>query len=380
MKSQPNPQSLGGQHATATFKWRCWDIPERIVATEELRNELGGSLSRLMLIVLRNGSTRLTETRRVQYMLHHTFKMAERYGTTIESVLISQPYPGLYRVRDSVSKRLQLMGNQNLGGGLFAATTPRMILWEIQTFFPDADEPAEPKGVKTEKPNGRQSENIAREEIMESSERGGLAAFSFDRHSVRVVVVDDAPWFVAADVCVALDIQNPTDALKRLDDDERASFNLGRQGEANVINESGLYSLVLGSRKPEAKKFKKWVTSEVLPTLRKTGSYSMPGQERQCVGTGHEAVDRAIEFRAWRVADEARHGMMTLLGVDQDEMAWEMAFRIKAHINQQLLQIVRDRFKQHRPEDVANWIMEWSPAETGLCGEGSKFHLGRSGV
>lgn len=97
--------------------------------------------------------------------------------------------------------------------------------------------------------------------------------FNFTSQALRVVMREGEPWFVAADVCEALDIKNPTDALKRLDDDERARFNLGHQGEANIINESGLYSLILGSRKPEAKKFKKWVTSEVLPAIRKTGGY-----------------------------------------------------------------------------------------------------------
>lgn len=62
-------------------------------------------------------------------------------------------------------------------------------------------------------------------------------------------------------------------ALDRLDDDERAKFNLGRQGKANIINEAGLYALVLGSRKPEARTFKRWVTHEVLPTIRKHGAY-----------------------------------------------------------------------------------------------------------
>lgn len=81
------------------------------------------------------------------------------------------------------------------------------------------------------------------------------------------------PWFVAKDVCDILEISNPSDALKRLDDDERSRFNLGRQGETNIVNEAGLYVLVLGSRKPEAHEFKRWVTHEVLPQIRRTGGY-----------------------------------------------------------------------------------------------------------
>lgn len=87
------------------------------------------------------------------------------------------------------------------------------------------------------------------------------------------------PWFVAKDVCAILEISNPSDALKRLDDDERSRFNLGRQGETNIVNEAGLYVLVLGSRKPEAHEFQRWVTHEVLPSIRKHGGY-MAGQER----------------------------------------------------------------------------------------------------
>lgn len=92
---------------------------------------------------------------------------------------------------------------------------------------------------------------------------------------VRIILQNNEPWFVAKDVCDCLEIKNTTDALKRLDDDERARFNLGRQGETNIVNEYGLYSLVLSSRKPEAKEFKRWITHDVLPALRKTGSYSM---------------------------------------------------------------------------------------------------------
>lgn len=92
--------------------------------------------------------------------------------------------------------------------------------------------------------------------------------------TIRTIVLNDEPWFVAADVCRALDVSNPTDALKRLDDDEKARLNLGlRGGETNCVNEPGLYSLVLGSRKPEARAFKRWITHDVIPTIRKTGGY-----------------------------------------------------------------------------------------------------------
>ena len=97
---------------------------------------------------------------------------------------------------------------------------------------------------------------------------------------VRTVTKDGEPWFVAADVCRALGHSNVTVALDRLDDDEKAKFNLGlRGGDTGCVNEPGLYSLVLGSRKPEAKNFKRWITHEVIPSIRKTGSYSIQEPE-----------------------------------------------------------------------------------------------------
>ncbi|WP_081750984.1 BRO-N domain-containing protein [Paenibacillus sp. FSL R7-277] len=80
------------------------------------------------------------------------------------------------------------------------------------------------------------------------------------------------PWFVAKDVCDVLEISNTTDVIKRLEEDEVTRFNLGGLfSEVNVINEYGLYSIIMGSRKKEAKDFKKWITHEVIPSIRKPG-------------------------------------------------------------------------------------------------------------
>lgn len=111
-----------------------------------------------------------------------------------------------------------------------------------------------------------------------------LRTFTDERFgSVRTVLRDGEPWFVAADVCRALELSNPTVSVGRLDDDERAKFNLGRQGEGTIVSEPGLYTLVLGSRKPEAKAFKRWITHEVIPAIRKHGGYLTP-----------EAIEEAI--------------------------------------------------------------------------------------
>lgn len=93
--------------------------------------------------------------------------------------------------------------------------------------------------------------------------------------SVRTVLLNNEVWFCIKDVCDILGLTNPTVVAKRLDEDEKAKFDLGlKNGElTNFTNESGLYTLILRSDKPEAKPFRKWITSEVIPAIRKTGKY-----------------------------------------------------------------------------------------------------------
>ena len=100
-----------------------------------------------------------------------------------------------------------------------------------------------------------------------------LQVFKYSDKLVRTLLKDNQPWWVLKDVCDILGLTNPSVVADRLDDDERSKFDLGRQGEATIINESGLYNVILRSDKPEAKPFRKWVTAEVLPTIRKTGGY-----------------------------------------------------------------------------------------------------------
>jgi prophage antirepressor-like protein len=106
--------------------------------------------------------------------------------------------------------------------------------------------------------------------------------FRFDQSPVRAVVRDGEPWFVAKDLCDILDIANPRDAIAEFDDDVRGVVTTDTPGgpqTLNAVNESGLYRLIFASRKREAKRFRKWVTREVLPEIRKTGGYGRPEPE-----------------------------------------------------------------------------------------------------
>lgn len=104
-----------------------------------------------------------------------------------------------------------------------------------------------------------------------------LSIFKYADFEIRTVVLDGEPWFVAADVCIVLEFGNLHSSLALLDEDEKGLHSmetLGGQQEFKIISEPGLYSLIIRSRKPQAKPFKRWITHEVLPAIRKTGRYA----------------------------------------------------------------------------------------------------------
>ena len=123
---------------------------------------------------------------------------------------------------------------------------------------------------------------------------------------MRTLNLNGEPWFVAVDVCSVLDLSNPTIAVSRLDEDERAKFNLGHQGDATIVNEPGLYTLVLGSRKPEAKAFKRWITHEVIPAIRKHGVY-ITDEKLKLFAEHPELLDALMRSLYTAHAENLRH-------------------------------------------------------------------------
>lgn len=142
---------------------------------------------------------------------------------------------------------------------------------EIQAVTPKDDE--EVRGAAIEllsRRTGETAPTISKTETV-AGDAGVVETFNFHGHEVRIVKRDGEPWFVAVDVCAVLGLDNIPKAVSRLDDDERNTITIGKGNRGNpnktVISESGLYSLVLRSNKPEAKTFKRWVTGDVLPCL-----------------------------------------------------------------------------------------------------------------
>lgn len=144
-----------------------------------------------------------------------------------------------------------------------------------------------------------------KEEAVQDKQDGrGIEVFAHkDFGEIRTLMIDGEPWFIAADICKALDLGQTTNAVRRLDRDEVArvgglNLNKGAVGEINAVSEAGMYALVLSSRKPEAKAFKRWVTHEVIPSIRKHGAYLTPQKIEDALLNPDVIINLALQLKA----------------------------------------------------------------------------------
>nr|DAH29647.1 MAG TPA: repressor domain protein [Caudoviricetes sp.] len=167
---------------------------------------------------------------------------------------------------------------------------------------------------------------------------------------VRTAVVNDEPMFCLIDICKALEIKNATDVAKRLDEDELTRLNLGsRAGETNFITESGLYAVILRSDKPNAKKFRKWVTAEVLPSIRKTGSYGMPkttGGQIQLLAQGYTELEQKVNDIKDDVSELKEN--VPLYSCDIDEIQQHVKRRVVNILGGKQSEAYRDNSIRHK--------------------------------
>ncbi len=180
--------------------------------------------------------------------------------------------------------------------------------------------------------------------------------FNASNQQVRTVLLDGKPYFVAKDVCSILGISNHNDAVSRLDEDERDGVGItdpiGREQKATVVNESGLYHLIFQSRKPEAKAFRKWVTSEVLPTLRRTGRYDRRLPAIRYPRRG-ELVNAEVLRLLWLIGESLEQG-------DQKRIALELGVSRQtvnrvlngSQRNSRVLMALYNRAKEVRDENA----------------------------
>lgn len=191
----------------------------------------------------------------------------------------------------------------------------------------------------------------------------------FEGHQVRVVGTPDQPLFVLADICEVLEIGNPSDVKKRLEDGvvsiEGISDKFNRTQRVTVINEDGLYDVVLDSRKPIAKKFRKWVTSEVLPAIRQDGGYIVATAEQtteeimaRAVLVANKALER-IQKERDQIASEKEALLHSGKLYTSTEIAKELGLRSATALNQ----LLGDNKIQYRVNKT--WVLSAKYADKG---------------
>lgn len=149
-----------------------------------------------------------------------------------------------------------------------------------------------------------------------------------EHHQIRSVLLNGEPWFVAADVCAVLEITNPSDALRRLDEDERTLVSIEGASNGrpvNGVNEPGLYSLILGSRKPEARHFKRWITHDVIPQIRKRGAYMTPQKIEEVLLNPDTIIQLATQLKQER---EAKQQLEAQIEADKPKVIFAEALQV----------------------------------------------------
>lgn len=219
--------------------------------------------------------------------------------------------------------------------------------------------------------------------------------FDFESNKIRTVMIDNEPYFVGKDVAKVLGYAEPRSAVsKKVDDEDKGVAKIATPSgtqEMTVINESGVYSLVFSSKLPSAKKFKRWVTSEVLPTLRKTGSYQMPTNPMQALELMFQALKETndgvtqIEKRVTEIEENApltpseysmlcrkinerirtikhERGLEHLNREQQSELYRSINRDIKTVTGVQ----VRSQIRQKALSRVLEFVYDWEPSKATL--------------
>ena len=200
-----------------------------------------------------------------------------------------------------------------------------------------------------------------------------IQIFNYNSVEVRTIQNDGEPWFVLKDVCNVLHIGNSRDVVARLDQDEKGVGQidtLGGKQEMTIINESGLYNVILRSDKPEAKPFRKWVTSEVLPTIRRHGMYATPDTVEKMLAdpdTTIKLLETIKQERAARLALEAQ--------AEADKPKVLFADAVSASHSSILVGDLAKLLRQNGVEIGQNRLFSFLREKGYLCSHGERYNL-----
>lgn len=218
-----------------------------------------------------------------------------------------------------------------------------------------------------------------------------LQIFNFEDNEVRTQVINDEPWFVGKDVAEVLGYSNARDALSRhvaVEDKADVVIHDGSQNRTmNIINESGMYALVFGSKLPEARRFKNWVTKEVLPSIRKTGSYQIPKDPMNALRLMFQATEQTqekvkeVDFRVIQLEENVKiePGEYAFIGkmisrkiyqVGKERsysMNKQQTSELFKALNKEVTEITgvrtRTQLKQKDFQKVVDFIDDWEPSK-----------------
>ena len=188
-----------------------------------------------------------------------------------------------------------------------------------------------------------------------------LQKFMYSNQEVRSTVINGEPWFVAKDICSVLEID--TSQTRRLDEDEkglRLIQTLGGEQEMLTVNEPGLYSLILGSRKPEAKQFKRWITHEVIPSIRRTGMYGIPSNLPDALRLAAEIEEKRAQLE---------------LKIEADKPKVIFAEAVEASNDSILIRQLATYLKQNGVDIGQNRLFQWMRDNGYLCKSGESKNL-----
>ena len=196
-----------------------------------------------------------------------------------------------------------------------------------------------------------------------------LKIFNYENKEIRTQKSNDNVWFCLKDICNILELKNPTIVAQRLEEDERTKLDLGRQGEGTFINESGLYSVILRSDKQEAKKFKKWVTSEVLPSIRKHGAYMTNDTLEKALTSPEFLIQLATNLKE----EKEKNKMLTdKIETDRPKVIFAEALAVseKSILIGELAKIL----KQNGVDIGQNRLFEYLRSNGYLCSRGEQYN------
>ncbi|KWX79956.1 phage antirepressor KilAC domain-containing protein [Paenibacillus jilunlii] len=200
-----------------------------------------------------------------------------------------------------------------------------------------------------------------------------LQNFIYGQQQVRSTVIDGEPWFIAKDVCDVLEVGNPSQAISRLDEDEKNTIilNEGNRGNPTVVivNEPGLYSLILGSRKPEAKQFKRWITHEVIPSIRKHGAYMTPQTIEQAI----TSPDFLIQL-ANKIKDEQEKNKFLEQKIESDKPKVHFAESVEISKDSILVADLAKLLRQKGVEIGEHRLYRWLREEGYLIKSGTEYN------